>query len=380
MVGINVAIPVPMAYYSFGGWKQSLFGDAHVHGMEGVRFNTRLKSVTTRWPEPGPGDRVNADRAALPVGRQPLIRRAARSWRSPPGCVPADRDDVPVAWPVMDRSATVVGRSRMVDVDGPVHYLDMGGPDDGPLWSGRARAGWVPPQLVRRRTPPEPAVPGRGPRPGGPRAHPRRAAGPPTSRATVACWASSCVPRPARPAILVGNSMGGLVAALQAAEEPESVAGLILIDPALPTARLGLVHPRVIANFLLCAVPGVGQGYLAQRRRRTTAEQSVRRVLDVCCADPSRVPADVVAAHVELIEQSDRAQGDASYLRSARSLARVMADPTATLAALQRLDQPTLLLHGDRDVLVPLASARRMHAAHPDWRFEVATGVGPRSP
>ncbi len=55
MVGINVAIPVPMAYYSFGGWKQSLFGDAHVHGMEGVRFNTRLKSVTTRWPEAAPG-------------------------------------------------------------------------------------------------------------------------------------------------------------------------------------------------------------------------------------------------------------------------------------------------------------------------------------
>ena len=51
MVGVNVAIPVPMAYYSFGGWKQSLFGDAHVHGMEGVRFNTRLKSITTRWPE-----------------------------------------------------------------------------------------------------------------------------------------------------------------------------------------------------------------------------------------------------------------------------------------------------------------------------------------
>ncbi len=50
MIGINVAIPVPMAYYSFGGWKQSLFGDTHVHGMEGVRFNTRLKSVTTRWP------------------------------------------------------------------------------------------------------------------------------------------------------------------------------------------------------------------------------------------------------------------------------------------------------------------------------------------
>jgi len=60
MVGINVAIPVPMSYYSFGGWKQSLFGDAHVHGMEGVRFNTRLKSVTTRWSEESPPTRVTA--------------------------------------------------------------------------------------------------------------------------------------------------------------------------------------------------------------------------------------------------------------------------------------------------------------------------------
>ncbi len=52
MVGINVPIPVPMAYYSFGGWKASLFGDAHVHGREGVHFYTRGKVVTARWPEP----------------------------------------------------------------------------------------------------------------------------------------------------------------------------------------------------------------------------------------------------------------------------------------------------------------------------------------
>jgi malonate-semialdehyde dehydrogenase (acetylating) / methylmalonate-semialdehyde dehydrogenase len=52
MVGINVPIPVPMAYYSFGGWKDSLFGDSHVHGMEGVKFYTRAKVVTARWPEP----------------------------------------------------------------------------------------------------------------------------------------------------------------------------------------------------------------------------------------------------------------------------------------------------------------------------------------
>jgi malonate-semialdehyde dehydrogenase (acetylating) / methylmalonate-semialdehyde dehydrogenase len=52
MVGINVPIPVPMAFYSFGGWKQSLFGDVHVHGPEGVAFYTRGKVVTSRWPVP----------------------------------------------------------------------------------------------------------------------------------------------------------------------------------------------------------------------------------------------------------------------------------------------------------------------------------------
>jgi malonate-semialdehyde dehydrogenase (acetylating)/methylmalonate-semialdehyde dehydrogenase len=50
MVGVNVPIPVPMAYYSFGGWKDSLFGDKHVHGPEGVSFYTRAKVVTARWP------------------------------------------------------------------------------------------------------------------------------------------------------------------------------------------------------------------------------------------------------------------------------------------------------------------------------------------
>ncbi len=51
MVGINVPIPVPMAFFSFGGWKSSLFGDLHMHGMEGVSFYTRTKAITTRWPE-----------------------------------------------------------------------------------------------------------------------------------------------------------------------------------------------------------------------------------------------------------------------------------------------------------------------------------------
>ena len=63
MVGINVPIPVPVAYHSFGGWKSSLFGDHHMHGPEGVRFYTKMKAVTTRWPT---GIRSGAD-FSIPV-------------------------------------------------------------------------------------------------------------------------------------------------------------------------------------------------------------------------------------------------------------------------------------------------------------------------
>ncbi len=82
MVGINVPIPVPMAFHSFGGWKRSLFGDHAMHGPEGVRFYTRLKTVTARWPESPEGaefhdaqlagahSSVSSDRLAGHTGRR----------------------------------------------------------------------------------------------------------------------------------------------------------------------------------------------------------------------------------------------------------------------------------------------------------------------
>ena len=58
MVGVNVPIPVPVAYHSFGGWKRSIFGDHAIHGPEGVRFWTKIKTVTSRWPEGDIGDQA----------------------------------------------------------------------------------------------------------------------------------------------------------------------------------------------------------------------------------------------------------------------------------------------------------------------------------
>jgi len=265
-------------------------------------------------------------------------------------------------------------------VDGPAHVMDMGGPADAPVvlalhGLGGSHLNWsaVGPGLRAHARVMALDLVGHGLTPTAVRTadlegHRRLVGG------VLAVLAGE---RPgAGPAFLMGNSMGGLVAAMQAAEEPDTVAGLILIDPALPTSRLGLVHPRVVANFLLCAVPGVGETYLTQRRQRTTAEQTVRRVLGVCCVHPSRVPADVVEAHIQLTEGLDRAGADAAYLRSARSLSLLLARPAETLERLGRVRQPTLLLHGARDVLVPLSSAQRMHTAHPDWRLEVAPDVG----
>ena len=60
MVGINVPIPVPVAYHTFGGWKRSMFGDTNQHGMEGVKFWTKIKTITQRWPDRGVGDGANA--------------------------------------------------------------------------------------------------------------------------------------------------------------------------------------------------------------------------------------------------------------------------------------------------------------------------------
>ena len=69
MVGINVPIPVPVAYYSFGGWKSSLFGDLHMYGPEGIQFYTRAKIVTSRWPDPGTSqDRPRVPAHALAAG------------------------------------------------------------------------------------------------------------------------------------------------------------------------------------------------------------------------------------------------------------------------------------------------------------------------
>lgn len=271
--------------------------------------------------------------------------------------------------------AGVPHTTHVVDVDGPVHFADYGGSADGPLFIavhglGGSHLNWaaVAPQLTGLGRLVAVDLVGHGRTP---------AAGRTPDLASHVELVSGFVEHIAdRPVILMGNSLGGLVAALTAVDRPASVAGLVLVDPALPMERLGLIRPRVLVNFAVCSVPGVGEQFLAARRSRTTAERTVRRVLAATCVDPARVPADVFEAHVTLTAEVDRVEADRAYLASARSLAAVMARSGPTVAALDSIDVPVLVLHGARDMLVPVTAARRMVAGRPGWQLEVARDIG----
>ena len=265
--------------------------------------------------------------------------------------------------------------SHTIDVDGPVHYADSGGPVDAPLLVGVHGLGgshlnWaaLAPHLIDRYRLVAVDLVGHG--------HTPAAGRRPDVDGHVAVLEGFIRAISDRPVVLMGNSLGGLVAALCTADAPDLVSGLILVDPALPAGRLGMVHPRVLANFALCAVPGVGERYLAALRTRTTPEQKVRRVLRTTCVDSGRVPVEVVDAHIALTAAGDRAKGDQAYLTSARSLSWILARPGSTVDRLEGIDHPVLHLHGARDVLVPLSAARQMARGRADWQLEVARDIG----
>jgi pimeloyl-ACP methyl ester carboxylesterase len=179
------------------------------------------------------------------------------------------------------------------------------------------------------------------------------------------------------PAILVGNSMGGMITLLQAARHPETVTALALIDPALPT-RLGSPPEALIAaSFGMYAVPRLGRAMLKARRRMRTPEQIAMDVLHICCVDPGRLPAAVLEQHME-VARARRGYPDLDehFLVAARSLMGMLTRRSSYLATIKAIQAPVLLLHGEKDRLVTIGASRAVAAANPSWRFEVAPDVG----
>jgi pimeloyl-ACP methyl ester carboxylesterase len=180
-----------------------------------------------------------------------------------------------------------------------------------------------------------------------------------------------------RPAILVGNSMGGLVSIVQAARHPETVAGLVLVDPALPSPRRRLPDRGVTFQFAAYAVPALGESYMRRLNATMTPEQHVQRMIRLCFADVSRADPQLLDASAALVRERQRVEHkEAAFLAAARSLMRMLVRPDQYRAMMRSIDVPVLLMSGDMDRLVPIEAARHAAVLNPHWDALFLPGVG----
>jgi pimeloyl-ACP methyl ester carboxylesterase len=183
------------------------------------------------------------------------------------------------------------------------------------------------------------------------------------------------------PVILVGNSMGGLISILHTAAEPDTVAGVVLIDPALPLPR-GRLDPRVTGQFLLYALPGLGEVFVRRYMMQRSPEQAVQQLLELCFADPSRANPTMTAAEIALIERRKPVSPHQAtvrartFLAASRSLLRVLGLRGRYRDMMAGIDVPVLLIGGEDDRLVQVAAMRQAAARNPRWESVFLAGVG----
>ena len=178
-----------------------------------------------------------------------------------------------------------------------------------------------------------------------------------------------------RPAVLVGNSMGGLISLLQTHAHPETVAGLVLVNPALPQPG-PRPELRLVALFLAYTLPGFGEVCVRAEQRLVPAEERVRGSLDYTFANPFRAPREVVNAMVALTEERRRLPGTAMpFVTAARSTVPAVVD-RRNRAAMGAIKVPVLLIHGEADRLVSVLSSQSAAAANPGWETRFLPDVG----
>ena len=264
-----------------------------------------------------------------------------------------------------------------IDLDLPVHYLDFGGPTDATVLVavhglGGSALNWlsIAPLLTSRYRLVAPDLAGHGL---------TRARGRSTAvRANRALLHQFVTTITDQPVVLLGNSMGGMIALLEAGLQPETVAGLALLDPASPFLP-GVPDPLIAAAFAGYATPVLNRAIMVARRRLVSPEAAVRALLRLLCVDPSRVAADVVAEHVEQARvRSAFPHADQEFLRAARSVVATASGlrRSSYRAIIQTVTAPALVIHGDQDRLIPVAASRALARQHPTWQLVVLPDVG----
>ena len=266
--------------------------------------------------------------------------------------------------------------SRTIDLDGPVHYLSYDGPADGLRFVcvhglGGSHPNWLSlaPMLSARGSVLVPDLAGHGRTPLAGRSasiHENRRL---LSRFLQATGAT--------PAVLVGNSMGGLISLMEAHQDPDAVAGVILLDAAAPREASTPIDRTVATLFATYMLPFLGEAYLRRRARRLTPEQMVNETLSLVMDDPTRVAPDVIAAHVAMAkERATMPWATTAFLQATRSMVPFLGRKSHYLAMLKAISAPVLIIVGRKDRLVPLAAAQAMARARPDWEFVVFDDLG----
>lgn len=265
--------------------------------------------------------------------------------------------------------------SRFVDLEGPVHYVEWDGPADRTFvlvhGLGGSHLNWirVAPPLSRHGRVVVPDLPGFGRTPLG-----QRQAAMHVGRRLLGDFIRKVA---TGQVVLGGNSMGGGYAMLQAAFEPESVAGLILTGSVFPWVPAGMPSPLVVGGFAIYRTPWLGERVVATRFRRLDPEKVVRWGFKITTTDPCAIPAEVISAHVDLVrERQHDATAAPAFLEAARSILWLGARPSLTTRVIDAIDAPVLVIHGSRDRLVPLAYALSVLERRPRWDHVILPGIG----
>ena len=170
------------------------------------------------------------------------------------------------------------------------------------------------------------------------------------------------------PALVMGNSMGGALAASVAAARPDLVHGLVLVDAAFPRPRRNLEQLGRTVRFAALTLPRFAAPIVGARARRLGPERLVDATMAFVLADPDRLDPDLRARLVALAaERRDYPEAAVTYAHAGGSLFRhLLAGMRPDLAA---ITAPTLVVHGRRDRLVPVEFARAVAEQRPDWRY-----------
>lgn len=275
----------------------------------------------------------------------------------------------------MTTVANFGGTSRFADLDGPVHWVDFGGPEDGPKivlvhGLGGSHLNWalLAPLLAEKARVVAVDLAGHG-------------LTNPEGRKTTVQANAKLLGRFIReiagePVILVGNSMGGMISLFHTAYSPELVRGLVLVDPALPMVFGTRPDPTMLSTFFMYSVPGLGERFLA-KAKTVPARRQVERVLELVCADPTGIPEKLKQASEHLISERAKVDGlDAAFLAAARSTVFTTSKRGAYFAAMDKIRVPVFLMSGDRDRLINVAAARYVARRRPHWRYDEYAGIG----